>query len=80
VEVLRLREGVAEIFDDRHLVWLERVPEAGTKNGTIRHGLNAANYAKLVLSTLEGALMLGRLVGKTSGFEDTIDALKKSLQ
>jgi TetR/AcrR family transcriptional repressor of nem operon len=75
----RLREGVTEFFAG-HLIWLERVLEAGAKNGTIRHGLNAANYAKLVLSTLEGALMLGRLVGKTSGFEDTIDALKKSLQ
>lgn len=75
----RLREGVVEFFD-RHLVWLERVLEAGTKNGTIRQGLNAANYAKLILSTLEGALMLGRLVGKTSGFEDTVDALKKSLR
>lgn len=75
----RLREGLAAFFD-RHLVWLESVLEAGMNNGTIRAGLTPAHSAKLVLATLEGALMLGHLVGKTSGFEDTIDALTKSLR
>jgi TetR/AcrR family transcriptional repressor of nem operon len=31
----RLREGITRFFEE-HLVWLERVLEAGIENGTIR--------------------------------------------
>jgi hypothetical protein len=36
--------------------------------------------AKLILSALEGMLMLGRLFGEKSGFDAAIDALDKTLR
>jgi TetR/AcrR family transcriptional repressor of nem operon len=75
----RLREGITQFFAE-HLVWLRRVLEAGVENGTIRQGIDPAAQAKLILSALEGVLMLGRLFGEKSGFDAAIDALGKSLR
>jgi TetR/AcrR family transcriptional repressor of nem operon len=74
----RLREGIARFFEE-HLVWLQRVIEAGIENGTIRRDIDPAAEAGLVLSTLEGALLLGRLYDDKSGFDAAIGALGKSL-
>jgi TetR/AcrR family transcriptional regulator, transcriptional repressor for nem operon len=74
-----LREGIARFFA-AHLIWLQRVLEAGAANGTIRRGIDSAAQAKLVLSALEGVLMLGRLFGEKSGFDAAIDALGLSLR
>jgi hypothetical protein len=54
--------------------------QAGIENGTILQGVCAASSAKLVLSTLEEMLLLGRLFDKRRGFEITIAALLKSLR
>jgi TetR/AcrR family transcriptional repressor of nem operon len=74
----RLRDGIARFFEE-HLNWLQRVLEAGVKNATIRQGIDQATQAKLILSTLEGVLMLGRLFEEKSGFAAAVDALGKSL-
>ncbi|HUB63441.1 MAG TPA: TetR/AcrR family transcriptional regulator [Methylocella sp.] len=74
----RLRYGIARFFEE-HLVWLQRVLEAGIENGTIRPGVDPAPQAKLVLSALEGMIMLGRLFGDKSSFDTSADALGKSL-
>lgn len=75
----RLRHGIARFFEE-HLVWLQRVLEAGTGNGTIRQGIDPATQARLILSALEGVLMLGRLFDGKSGFDTAIGALGKSLR
>jgi hypothetical protein len=61
----RLREGIAAFFDAQ-LGWLEQAmkTQAGIENGTILQGVCAAPIAKLVLSTLVGMLLLGRLFDK----------------
>jgi len=74
-----LREGVARFFEE-HLIWLQRVLEAGVENGTVRRGIDPAAQAKLILSALEGMLMLGRLFGDKSRFDAAIDALGKTLR
>ena len=75
-----LREGITRFFAE-HLVWLQRVLEAGVDNGTIRQGIDPAAQAKLILSALKDArTMLGRLFGEKSGFDAAIDALGKSLR
>ncbi len=74
----RLREAIAGFFGE-HLIWLQRVLEAGIANGTIREGTDPAAAAKLVLSALEGILMLGRLFGEESSFGAAVELLGKSL-
>ena len=61
-------------------MWLERVLEAGIENGTIRPGIDPVAQAKLILSALEGVLMLGRLFDEKSEFDATVDQLGKSLR
>ena len=61
-------------------MWLERVLEAGIENGTIRQGIDPVAQAKLILSALEGVLMLGRLFDEKSEFDATLDQLGKSLR
>jgi TetR/AcrR family transcriptional repressor of nem operon len=75
----RLQEGIKRFFA-AHLVWLERVLEAGIENGTIRQDIDAATQAKLILSALEGVLMLGRLFDEKSGFDAVVNTLGKSLR
>ena len=74
----RLLEAIAGFFGE-HLIWLQRVIEAGIANGTIREGTDPAAAAKLVLSALEGILMLGRLFGEESSFSAAVELLGKSL-
>jgi TetR/AcrR family transcriptional repressor of nem operon len=74
-----LRDAIAQFFAE-HLIWLQQVLEVGTETGTIRRGINAAAQAKLILSALEGMLMLGRLFGEKSGFDAAIDVLGKSMR
>jgi TetR/AcrR family transcriptional regulator, transcriptional repressor for nem operon len=74
-----LRDAIARFFEE-HLIWLQHVLEAGIENGTIRRGIDPAVQAKLILSALEGMLMLGRLFGEKSGFDAAIDALGKTLR
>jgi TetR/AcrR family transcriptional repressor of nem operon len=74
-----LRVGIARFFEE-HLIWLQSVLEAGVENGTIRRGIDHAAQAKLILSALEGMLMLGRLFGDKSGFDTAVDALSKTLR
>jgi TetR/AcrR family transcriptional regulator, transcriptional repressor for nem operon len=75
----RLREGIRRFFES-HLVWLERVLEAGIENGTIRQRIDPVAQAKLILSALEGVLMLGRLFDEKAGFDAAADTLAKSLR
>jgi TetR/AcrR family transcriptional repressor of nem operon len=74
-----LRDAITRFFEE-HLIWLQHVLEAGVENGTIRRGIDPAVQAKLILSALEGMLMLGRLFGEKSGFDAAIDALGKTLR
>jgi len=58
----RLQQGIAQFFG-RHLVWLQHAVESGIANGTLRGEMHPASQAKLILSALEGAALLGRLFG-----------------
>ena len=74
-----IREAVA-IFFRRHVAWLKRVLSEGRTNGTIRKDVNPAHYARMIVATLEGALLMERLLGGATGFKDTFSALRKSLK
>jgi TetR/AcrR family transcriptional regulator, transcriptional repressor for nem operon len=51
--------------------FLVSIVEAGIKNGEIRHEVSTAKLANLIIATLEGAVMIGRL-------EQNLDALREA--
>lgn len=75
----RIRDAVAEFFR-RHVSWLAQVLSEGRANATIRNDVIPAQHARMIVATLEGALLMERLLGGPTGFEDTLGALRKSLQ
>jgi len=75
----RIRDGVA-IFFRRHIAWLQQVLTEGRANGTIGVDVEPAQSARLIIATLEGALMMERLLGGPPGFHETLAALRKSLR
>ena len=75
----RMRDGIA-IFFRRHIAWLQRLLAEGRANGTIGADVEPAQSARLVVATLEGALMMERLLGGPPGFHETLAALRKSLE
>ena len=75
----RIRDGVA-IFFHRHIVWLQQILAEGQVSDTIGADIDPAQSARMIVATLEGALMMERLLGGAPGFEATWAALRKSLK
>ncbi len=74
-----LRADIARFFD-KHIAWLERVLAEGRTDGSLRADLDPAATSRMVVATLEGALMLERLLAGSSGFRSTLGALCESLK
>ncbi len=75
----RIRDGVAAFFQ-RHIAWLKRILAEGRANGTIGADVKPGRSARMIVATLEGALMMERLLGGADGFKETLTALRKSLK
>lgn len=75
----RIREAVREFFQ-RHVAWLTQVLSEGRANGTVRDDVTPAQHARMIVATLEGALLMERLLGGPAGFKDTLSALRKCLR
>jgi TetR/AcrR family transcriptional regulator, transcriptional repressor for nem operon len=75
----RLRADISRFFED-HIAWLDRVLRDGLAGGTVRPDLDPAAQARLVIATLEGALLLERLLGGSAAFAGTLDALVAGLR
>ena len=75
----RLRGDVVAFFA-RHVSWLEQVFRDGVADGSIRSDLDPASHARLVVATLEGALLLERLLGGAKAFAGTLTALSERLR
>lgn len=74
----RLKADLADFFVT-HIGWLERVLTEGRANKTIRAEIDPASFARMIIATLEGALMMERLAGGPTGFRGTLSALRQSL-
>ena len=74
----RLRRDIIGFFD-AHLAWLGRVVRDGQRDGSLRPGLDPAVQARFVVATLEGALLMERLLGSPKAFEGTLAALGDAL-
>lgn len=73
-----LRTGTVEFFQE-HITWLENVYTEGLASGEVRKTLKAKEAARMIVSTLEGALLMERMVAGPQGFKLTLSALRKSL-
>lgn len=75
----RLCEDIARFFA-KHIAWLERVLRAGMANGSVDAAIDPAAAARMIVATLEGALMMERAVDGPPGFRTALKALKDSLR
>lgn len=74
---LRARIGA---FFDKHIAWLVRVLEEGQADGSVRAGLDPGPQARMVVATLEGALLLERFLAGPAGFGQALAALSAGLR
>ena len=75
----QLRDDLGRFFD-AHIGWLEIVLREGRANGTVRASIAPGPFARMIVATLEGALMMERFVGGPAGFRDTRTALEQILR
>jgi TetR/AcrR family transcriptional repressor of nem operon len=75
----RLRRDIVRFFE-HHIAWLERVLREGRADGSVRASLDPAVHARFVVSTLEGALLMERLLAGPAAFAGTLRALSESLR
>ncbi len=66
-------------FLDRAVHWLERVLEQGRSEGTMRFGAAARDTALLIVSALEGAMLVARPYGDIEKFRSTAAAMLAGL-
>ena len=73
-----MREAVVQFFDINE-TWLERVLDDGQRAGTLRPRGSTRNTARVVNSTLEGAMLVARLRDDPSRLEAAKDQLLAEL-
>ncbi|MGC1503504.1 MAG: TetR/AcrR family transcriptional regulator [Sulfitobacter sp.] len=71
-----LRTAMACFFQD-HLDWLQIVYGEGVKNGQVSSGCNPVTAAQVVVSALEGALLVARALDQRDGMELVLATLRK---
>jgi TetR/AcrR family transcriptional regulator, transcriptional repressor for nem operon len=69
-----IREAVVGFFDDNE-AWLERVLRQGRAEGTLEFDGSARESARLIISGLEGAMLVARPYGDLQRFQRTTKAL-----
>jgi TetR/AcrR family transcriptional regulator, transcriptional repressor for nem operon len=62
-----MRAAVVRFFDDNE-AWLERVLEQGANEGALHYEGRARDQAQLIISTLEGAMLVARPYGDPERF------------
>lgn len=74
----RMQTVVLEFFDANER-WLEGVLEEGRREGSLQFGEPAEDAARLIVSALEGAMLVARSYADARRFRTTAGALLKSL-
>ena len=73
-----MRTAVVRFFDDNE-TWLERVLEQGAKEGALHYEGRARDQAQLIISTLEGAMLVARPYGDPERFRAAAHRLLATL-
>ena len=74
----RMQEAVLEFFDDNE-AWLRGILEEGQREGTLRFGGSPAEAARMIVSGLEGAMLVARSYGDVARFRTGATRLMTSL-
>ena len=74
-----VRAEVAKFFYAQN-EWVENVVHEGQAAGEIRADLNAAKFAKMFVSSLEGAMMISRGIDQPQDLEDALEVLIQLVQ
>jgi len=69
-----MQQAIVRFFDINE-TWLERVLREGRHAGTLRHRGSARSAAQIVISTLEGAMLVARLHDDPARLEIAADQL-----
>jgi len=75
----RLRIEIVGFFG-KHILWLEAILREGLANETVRSDIDPAAHARMIIATLEGALMMERVMAGPAGFRSALGALTDSLR
>lgn len=70
----QVRAEVAQFFAEQNS-WIEGVVREGQANGQLRTDLDAAMFAKMFVSSLEGAMMISRGLEQPQDLEDAVEML-----
>ena len=73
-----MREAIIGFFDESE-TWLTRVLEQGQGEGTLYLAGSASDAAQMIVSSLEGALLIARPYGDVARFQATATRLLTSL-
>jgi TetR/AcrR family transcriptional repressor of nem operon len=73
-----MQQAVIRFFDDNE-AWLEGVLLQGREEGTLEFTGSASQAARMIVSALEGAMLVSRPYGDIARFEATADRLFASL-
>jgi TetR/AcrR family transcriptional regulator, transcriptional repressor for nem operon len=73
-----ITDAVVAFFDDNE-TWLEGVLEQGRAEHTLRFEGSARETARMIISSLEGAMLVGRPYGDPQRFRATAETLLTSL-
>jgi len=69
-----MRDAVITFFDDNE-AWLETVLQDGTRDGSVKFAGGSRAAARLIVSTLEGAMLVARSYGEPARFQAAAEGL-----
>ena len=75
----QVRNEVVKFFEAQS-EWVENVVREGQSVGDLRQDLDAAKFAKMFVSSLEGAMMISRGLEQPQDLEDTLELLIQLVQ
>jgi TetR/AcrR family transcriptional repressor of nem operon len=74
-----MREVVVQFFDENE-VWLSNVLAKGRDAGELRFAGSPTDFARMIVSALEGAMLVARPYGDVARFQSTADRLIAALE
>jgi len=74
----QITEAIVTFFDDNE-IWLERVLEQGRTDDTLKFDGSARETARMIISGLEGAMLVARPYGDLRRFQTTATTLLAGL-
>lgn len=75
----QVRREIAKFFEAQS-VWIENIVREGQTKGELRTDLHAAKFAKMFVTSLEGAMIIARGIDQPQDLEDALEILIQLVQ